>query len=76
MWSYINGATLEKAFQNMKKPTRDSFMDALRDIKDFKAPLMLDGTSVDTTVDGQPSISSVLVQKYNGKGYDTVEKVD
>jgi hypothetical protein len=51
-------------------------MDALRDIKDFKAPLMLDGTSVDTTVDGQPSISSVLVQKYNGKGYDTVEKVD
>ncbi|MGO3152586.1 MAG: ABC transporter substrate-binding protein [Galactobacter sp.] len=76
MWSYINGATLEQAFENMKEPTRDSFMDALRDIKDFQAPLMLDGTSVDTTVDGQPSVSSVVVQKYNGKGYDTVEKVD
>ena len=34
---------------------------------------MLDGTSVDTTVDGQPAVSSVLVQKYNGKGYSTVQ---
>lgn len=75
MWSYINGAALEQAFENMKEPTRDAFMDALRDIKDFEAPLMLDGTSVDTTEDGQPAVSSVVVQKYNGKGYDTVDAV-
>jgi len=73
MWSYMVGATLEKAFQNMKEPTRDSFMTALRDIKDLKAPLMLEGTSVNTTVDGQPAVSSVVVQKYNGKGYATAE---
>src|SRR4051812_22631841 len=71
-WSWMVGATLEQAFTNMEKPTRDSFMTALRDIKDFQAPLMLPDTAVDTTKDGQPAVSSVVVQKYNGKGYDTV----
>ncbi|MBZ4488376.1 ABC transporter substrate-binding protein [Microbacterium sp. cx-55] len=73
MWSYMVGATLEKAFGEMTEPTRENFMEALRGITDFQAPLMLDGTAVDTTVDGQPAVSSVVVQKYNGKGYDTVE---
>ena len=59
MWSYMVGATLDQAFQNMKEPTRDSFMTALRSIKGYQAPLMLDGTSVNTTVDGQPAVSSV-----------------
>src|SRR3954462_1164310 len=72
-WIWMVGATLEQAFQKMTEPTRDNFMDALRSIKDFPAPLMLPGTSVDTTQDGQPAVSTVVVQKYNGKGYDTVE---
>lgn len=71
MWSYMVGATLEEAFEKMSEPTRESFMSALRDIKGLEAPLMLEGTSVDTTVDGQPAVSSVLVQKYNGRGYAT-----
>lgn len=73
MWSYMVGATLEQAFAGMTEPTRENFMEALRSITDYQAPLMLDGTAVDTTVDGQPAVSSVVVQKYNGKGYDTVE---
>ena len=68
------GATLEEAFKRMNEPTRDSFMASLRNIKGLKAPLMLEGTSVDTSVDGQPAVSSVLVQKYNGRGYATAEK--
>ena len=48
-WSWMIGATLEQAFQNMKEPTRDSFMEALRAIKDFQAPLMLPDTAVTTT---------------------------
>ncbi|WP_417564802.1 ABC transporter substrate-binding protein [Microbacterium sp.] len=72
VWSYISGATLEQAFGKMTKPTRADFMTALRSISDFKAPLMLDGTVVNTTEDGQPAVSTVVVQKYNGKGYDTV----
>ena len=75
-WSWMVGATLDQAFQKMKEPTRDSFMEALRSIKDFQAPLMLEGTSVDTTQDDQPAVSSVVVQKYNGKGYDTVQSFD
>ncbi|WP_181365211.1 ABC transporter substrate-binding protein [Arthrobacter sp. HMWF013] len=73
MWSYMVGATLEEAFENMTEPTRENFMTALRDIKGLQAPLMLEGTAVDTTVDGQPAVSSVLVQKYNGRGYATAE---
>ena len=48
-------------------------LEALRSIKDFEAPLMLPDTSVDTTEDGQPAVSKVVVQKYNGRGYDTVQ---
>jgi ABC-type branched-subunit amino acid transport system substrate-binding protein len=73
LWSYISGATLEQAFGKMTEPTRANFMEALRSISDFTAPLMLEGTSVNTTEDGQPAVSSVVVQKYNGKGYDTVQ---
>ncbi|TNC21521.1 ABC transporter substrate-binding protein [Amycolatopsis alkalitolerans] len=73
-WSYIVGATLEQAFQKMTEPTRDSFMTALRGISGFRAPLMLQGTAVDTTKDGQPAVSTVIVQKYNGKGYATAQK--
>ena len=71
-WSWMVGATLEQAFQNMEEPTRDSFMEALRSIEDFEAPLMLPDTAVNTTEDGQPAVSTVVVQKYNGRGYDTV----
>jgi branched-chain amino acid transport system substrate-binding protein len=67
------GATLDQAFQKMTEPTRDNFMKALRSIKDFQAPLMLPDTSVDTSKDGQPAVSTVVVQKFNGKGYDTVQ---
>jgi ABC-type branched-subunit amino acid transport system substrate-binding protein len=71
-WSWMVGATLEQAFQEMTEPTRENFMDALRSITGFQAPLMLPDTSVDTTQDGQPAVSTVVVQKYNGRGYDTV----
>ncbi|MQA77929.1 MAG: ABC transporter substrate-binding protein [Streptosporangiales bacterium] len=73
MWSYMVGATLEQAFEKTTDPTRASFMEALRGISDFQAPLMLDGTAVDTTKDGQPAVSSVIVQKYDGKGYATAK---
>jgi ABC-type branched-subunit amino acid transport system substrate-binding protein len=72
-WSWIVGATLEQAFTEMTEPTRENFMEALRSIEGFEAPLMLPDTSVDTTQDGQPAVSSVVVQQYNGRGYDTVD---
>jgi len=69
VWSWIAAATLEQAFMKMEEPTRESFMTALESIEDFKAPLMLEGSTIDTTQDGKPAVSSVIVQKYNGKGY-------
>ena len=71
-WSWMVGATLEQAFAEMTEPTRENFMEALRSIEGFEAPLMLPDTSVNTTEDGQPAVSTVVVQKYNGRGYDTV----
>jgi branched-chain amino acid transport system substrate-binding protein len=73
MWSYMIGGTLEQVFGEMTEPTRENFMEALRNVSGYEAPLMLPGTLVDTTEAGQPAVSSVVVQKYNGRGYDTVE---
>jgi ABC-type branched-subunit amino acid transport system substrate-binding protein len=72
-WSWMVGATLEQAFAEMTEPTRDNFMEALRSIEGFEAPLMLPDTSVNTAEDGQPAVSTVVVQKFNGQGYDTVQ---
>lgn len=69
VWSWIAAATLEQAFMKMEEPTRESFMTALESIKDFQAPLMLEGSTIDTTQDGKPAVSAVQVQKYNGAGY-------
>jgi len=73
VWSWIAAATLEQAFTTMEEPTRESFKAALENISGYQAPLMLEGSTIDTTQDGKPAVSSVLVQKYNGKGYATAE---
>ena len=72
VWSWIGAEIMAKAFETMKEPTRDAFMTALRSVKGSDFDFMLDGTSVDATQDGSPAISSVVVQKFNGKGYATV----
>lgn len=76
MWSYMTGAALEQVFEQMEEPTRENFMEHVRDIEDFQAPLMLDGTAVNTTEDGQPAVSDVVIQKYNGQGFDTVDTIE
>ncbi len=73
VWSWIGASVLEEAFTKMEEPTRESFMEALRSISDFDAPFMLPGAAIDTTTDGTPAVSEVVVQKYNGKGYATAE---
>lgn len=76
MWSYQIGATLEQVFAKMKEPTRQNFMDELRNVSGFAAPLMLPGTSVDTTKEGQPAVSTVQVVKYNGTGFSEAKSYD
>jgi branched-chain amino acid transport system substrate-binding protein len=73
VWSWIAAATLEQAFMEMTEPTRENFMEALLGIQGYAAPFMLEGSTIDTTVDGNPAVSSVVVQKYNGAGYAPAE---
>ncbi|MEZ3159358.1 ABC transporter substrate-binding protein [Microbacterium sp. BWT-B31] len=73
VWSWIAASVLDQAFQKMEEPTRESFLAALESIDGFAAPFMLEGSSINTTVDGRPAVSDVLVQKFNGAGYANVE---
>ncbi|MEX0428616.1 ABC transporter substrate-binding protein [Nocardioides sp. DS6] len=73
MWGYMAASILDKAFQQMTEPTRAEFMKQLLSIKGYRTPLMLDGAEVDTTIDGEPAISSVILEQFNGTGYDPID---
>lgn len=69
-WSYAEGAILAEAFKGMEEPTRASFMESLKSIQGFEAPMLLDGITVDTTKDDQPAISGLQLIVWNGEGYE------
>jgi len=75
-WSWIGASIMEQAFTKMTEPTREGFMEALRSIKDFAAPFLIDDGVIDTTHPDLPAMSTVAVQKYNGKGFDLVTSLD
>ena len=72
-WSYAEGAILEQAFSGMTEPTRASFMEALKSIEDFQAPLLLDGITVNTTDPTLPAIQGLNLVQFNGTGYGPVQ---
>lgn len=72
-WSYAEGAILEQAFKGMTAPTRDAFLTALHSIKDFQAPLLLDGITVNTTDPTLPAIQGLNLVQFNGQGYGPVQ---
>jgi len=73
VWSWIGAQILEQAFEKMTEPTRESFYEALTSITNFDAQFALG--PIDTTIDGLPAIQTVVLQKFNGKGYTNVEVV-
>jgi branched-chain amino acid transport system substrate-binding protein len=74
VWSWIGASILEEAFTKMTEPTRESFLEALYSISGFQAPFLLEGTTIDTTTDGRPAVSAVMIQKYNGAGFAPAEQ--
>ena len=72
-WSYAEGAILEQAFLKMTEPTRANFMEALRSIEDFQAPLLLDGITVNTTDPTLPAIQDLTLVQFNGQGYGPIQ---
>ncbi|GAB3255398.1 ABC transporter substrate-binding protein [Arthrobacter pigmenti] len=71
-WGYATAATLEEAFTLMEEPTQESFMDAVRSIEGFEAPMLLDGLTVNTTTDRAP-VGEVAITEWTGNGYQPVE---
>ncbi len=72
-WSYTEGAILAEAFAGMTAPTRSSFLEALRDIDDFAAPLLLDGVTVDTTDPTRPAIRDLVLERFDGQGFTPLD---
>ena len=72
-WSYTEGAILAEAFAGMTEPTRASFLQALRGIEDFDAPLLLDGVDVDTTDLTRPAIRGLVLVKFDVQGFAPVD---
>jgi ABC-type branched-subunit amino acid transport system substrate-binding protein len=73
MWGSMAAAILDKTFQQMTEPTRAEFMTQLLQIKGYQTPLMLPGAEVDTTIAGEPAISSVILERYTGTGYAPID---
>ncbi|GAA3754573.1 ABC transporter substrate-binding protein [Microbacterium kribbense] len=73
MWGYMAADVLGHTFQQMTEPTRAEFMTQLLSIKGYQTPLMLPGAEVDTTIDGEPAISSVILERFDGTGYDPID---
>ncbi|HWI31798.1 MAG TPA: ABC transporter substrate-binding protein [Microbacterium sp.] len=73
VWSYVVGATLEEAFTKMTEPTRESFMKAIRQVSELKAPMLLPGIEVDATDPTRGAVNQVLVWRYNGTAYVPVD---
>jgi len=66
VWGYQTGAVLEAAFQAMKEPTRQAFMDALHSLSGISIPLALDGVTFDATgTTTSPMTATVVVQQYD-----------
>lgn len=76
MWGYMAADIMAKAFQQMTEPTRAEFMTQLLSITEYQTPLMLPGAEVNTTIDGEPAISSVIVEQFNGTGYDPIDALN
>ncbi|WP_026819881.1 ABC transporter substrate-binding protein [Arthrobacter castelli] len=71
-WGYATAATLEQAFTLMEEPTQKSFMEAVRSIEGFEAPLLLDGLQVNTTTNRAP-VGEVAITGWTGNGYQPAD---
>ena len=70
VWSYLIGATLEEVFGKMTEPTRENFMEALRDDLGLRRRRSCSRAPPSTRPrTASPPSRPCSVQKYNGKGY-------
>jgi len=73
-WGYGLAATLAKAFEGMKEPTRDALMDAIHNMGKQEIPLLLPGLVVDPG-EGHAPINATKVSGLNAdKAFEPLEQ--
>jgi len=67
-YGYAVGSTLIEALKGMKEPTRDSFMESVKNM-DVQIPMLLPGVKVQTGADDYYPIQSMQIMQFNGQNW-------
>src|SRR5215207_6576143 len=69
LYGWAAAETMVQALRDMKTPTRDGLMEAVRSMN-FRSPILLPGVAVQTSkTDGYP-IDAMQIQQFNGKNWE------
>jgi branched-chain amino acid transport system substrate-binding protein len=68
MYGWTVATTMAKALEQMKEPTRDSLMDAVRNM-DLEQGTMLPGNKIQTTPDDGYPIEAMQIIKFDGQNW-------
>jgi branched-chain amino acid transport system substrate-binding protein len=69
LYGWAAAETMVQALRQMKTPTRDGLMEAVRSMN-FRSPILLPGIEVQTSkTDGYP-IESMQIEQFNGKNWE------
>ena len=74
VYGWAAAATMVEALNNMEEPTRDSLMDAVRNL-DTEIPILLPGINVQTSdTDGYP-LEAMQIMRFNGDRWELIGDV-
>jgi branched-chain amino acid transport system substrate-binding protein len=69
LYGWAAAETMVQALRDMKTPTRDGLMEAVRSMN-FRSPILLPGVTVQTSkTDGYP-LESMQIQQFNGENWE------
>jgi branched-chain amino acid transport system substrate-binding protein len=68
MYGWTAAQTMVKALEQMKEPTRDSLMDAVRNL-DLEQGTMLPGNKIQTTPEDGYPIEAMQIMEFDGENW-------
>ena len=68
-YGWTAAATMVKALDDMKEPTRESLMESIRNM-DTESPMLLPGIKVETSPDDGFPIEAMQIMQFNGKNWE------
>jgi branched-chain amino acid transport system substrate-binding protein len=69
MYGWTVASTMAKALEQMKEPTRDSLMEAVRNL-DLEQGTLLPGNKVQTSADDGYPLEAMQITKFNGQNWE------